>query len=346
MAMSHATDLEREIEPARSGRDKRAMNTRASALFIHLCTSAAAVAGLNGCLDDSWMGTTSLEVGSDADLNAVVHVFDDYADAHRYSHIAVGSGGTVVAWGWDDEERFVERSSVGEADLRAVHVTWTGSWWVVGDEGTVAVSDDNGLSWTTIDIGTTADLYAITGYGEHGHVVVGDEVVFLQADDGSWSEKAAPGGSWGRLRSIDYHGDLYYAVGLGGAVWAADDPSERWSHETVGGGADLFDICVYYVNEHGGSSLVNVVGADGTMLLGERGDWTKVDTGLSVDLINCDNEGVLAADGRVFEFVGRSGPELEELETFPGARAFVLPYYYDLVVVGDDGTVRLKSKKW
>jgi hypothetical protein len=326
------------------------MKTRASVLVI-LCMSAAVVSLDGCCLGDDWGNTEPIDLGTDADLNAVVAAYDDYSNDRVYSHVAVGWGGTVVGWGWEGESTFVQRSSAGEAELRAIRITPSG-WWVVGDEGTVAVSEDRGLTWTPVDLGTTADLYGISGFSDEveisvikqGLVVVGDDVVFVQSLDGIWSEISPPAGSWGQLRAVDNLEGSFYAAGLGGALWSTWDPSGPWTRETSDVDAALFDVCRYFEGERAHASpVIAAVGADGTMLIGGAGEWNRVDTGLSVDLLSCDTQGMLAADGRVFEF--GSEPMLEQVDTFVGARALAFGDYWDVVVVGDDGMAQLKQRR-
>jgi hypothetical protein len=309
-------------------RDALAVHGRALTLAIRLlCSSAAAVAliSLDACcpLDFTpWGPSESLELGTDADLHAVAPLAE-YVDDRNYAYIAVGAGGTVVVWGDD----FVELSSVGELDLRAIWAT-EGSWWVVGDGGIAAVSGDRGLTWTIVELGTTANLRGITSVGSR-LVVVGDDVVRVQSADGIWSEVIAPAGDWGQLRAVYYDGSRVYAVGLGGVIWSAEDPSGEWVAEASGVDTDLFAIDTISYEE------LAVVGAGGTMLVRDAGGWTRATTKVSVDLLDCNGGAVLGAGGEVFE-VGNNH-ELVRMKTFAGARAFSFQSHSDVVVVGEDG---------
>src|SRR5690606_5049450 len=110
--------------------------------------------------------------------------------SRRYRFLAVGDSGTVVAWGHDLSrklEPFVEVFEVGEADLHAVWVAGTQTdptaWWVVGEGGTVAISDNHGRTWNQITLpGGSADLHGISEF-EGRVVIVGDELVLARDFD-------------------------------------------------------------------------------------------------------------------------------------------------------------------
>jgi photosystem II stability/assembly factor-like uncharacterized protein len=185
-------------------------------------------------------------------------------------------------------------------------------------------------------VDTTANLRGITSFGSR-LVVVGDEVVLVQLADGTWAEQLPPEGSWGQLRAVYNHGSRLYAVGLGGVIWSAEDPNGEWLAEPSGVEVDLFDVGPL-------GEIVGVVGAEGTLLVGGECGWTRVETGLSRDLINHEHYGVLAADGEVFE-VGENY-ELRPIDRIPGALALSyhgFNFYDDLVVVGEGGEAALTS---
>jgi hypothetical protein len=321
------------------------MHARALTLALRLLYSSAAAVGLSGCgcglFYEPWGDAESIELGTSADLHAMAEFSDDGGYGPNY--VAVGAGGTVVAWRPEYTstgfETIAELSSVGEADLRAIWVDQS-AWWVVGDGGIVAVSGDLGMTWTIVDLGTTANLHGIIRVGSR-LVVVGDDVVFVQGSDGTWSEILAPEGNWGQLRAVHSQDSQVYAVGRAGVIWSTEDPSGEWVAEQSGVDADLFDIDFYSDYLSGGGSSAVVVGADGTLLMGGAGDWTRVETHMSTDLIGCDGEGVLAADGRVFE-IGENR-KLVQVDTFAGAQALVYRSYSGVTVVGADGMAGEKN---
>lgn len=322
------------------------MTTRAPALALCLLATAS-LATLTACrdCDVGWheLKTASLEI--DAELEAVVGpgVRFDGDENRQYENLAVGTNGTVVAWGsefhYDVTELFVEVFEIGAADLHAV-VVREGSWWVVGDDGMMAVSADNGRKWAIVNLGITADLRAIVDTGL-GLVAVGEDVIVVQAADGTWTSAPAPVGGWGSLRGAYHEGTRVYAVGLAGVIWSATDPSGVWEAQDVGVDADLFAIGKLYSSSHGEPDLIAVVGADGTFLTHRPGSgWTTMDIGTHEDLVGYSDGATLGAEGTVFE-VDEDGA-VTIVGNFVGVSALrVDPNWGDIVTLGDGGWVRI-----
>jgi hypothetical protein len=300
------------------------MSTRALTLAMSLLGAAAvsvALPATSGCSLPRECGgvpeTRPIELGVSVDLHAVAAT-----QKGDYEYVAVGAEGTVVAWGGSG----VQVSTVGTVDLRGVAAT-SDSWWVVGDAGTVAVSGDQGQTWILVTVPTTADLRAVIRFGSQV-VVVGDEVLLVQAADGMWIEMAAPDGSWGQLRALYHQAGRLYTVGLGGVIWSTVDAHE-WIAESSGTEADLFAIGGY----SSGSSFA-AVGAAGTILVRKLDGWERIDNDESVDLVASDHGYYLGADGALLSF--DSDGKLSQSDTFPaGARALV--YDGGILAVGDSG---------
>lgn len=311
-------------------------------LAIHLLSTACAAVAVGtltgcpfifGCGDDTgWQAQQPIELGVDADLEAVVRL--DESEGDRYwTNLAVGSGGTVVAWGedlGDTVEPFVERFVVGGSALRSAAVNGL-AWWVVGDGGMLAMSESRGQSWATIDLGLTANFHAIVNHLDK-LVVVGDELVVAQDPSGNWVEVPAPSGSWGQLRGLYSDGTRLYAVGLAGVVWSSVDPLGEWIAEEVGVDVDLFGVSVH----DGETTQILIAGAQGTAIVGASGaGWATLATGTTVDLIDASASTLLGADGvvRELEYAG----DVTVVGTFAGARALRHESYGDLVTVGEAG---------
>lgn len=322
------------------------MHGRGLTLALRLLTSACAGVALGtmtgcpfifGCPDNTgWQEQELIDVGVDVDLLHVTEL-DDQVDDRGWLKLAVGVEGTIVAWGDDwsgaENRRFAEVSKFGDATLRGAVAVDSG-WWVVGDGGTMAVSQDRGASWTAIDSGTTASLYAIAPHGA-GLVAVGDGVVVVQGPDGVWTEVPAPSGDWGQLRALHSDGSRLYAVGLGGAAWSTEDPSGTWVAETVGTSDDLLDVCYDFAS----GDRVLIVGAGGTMLVSTSGGgWSAIDSGVSVDLIACRSGGVLGSDGEVYS-IEHDG-KLSSIGNFGDARSLTHNDFDGVLTVGAGGEVR------
>jgi hypothetical protein len=318
---------------------------RTSLLAVGLFAAIfAGFAGVSGCqyctVTFDPQPSEPIDLGVAVDLHALAYI-GDVEGNREYSHLAAGADGAVLAWGFDyarDVTQFVETSDLGDADLRAVWIDGeeyaSTSWWVVGDAGTVAVSDNRGATWNPITLpGGTADLHGISGFAGRP-VIVGDEVVLVRVADGTWIEPPLPPGGWGQLRGVGSTDERVYAVGLGGAVWSASDPRGQWIAENVGVDVDLFDVS--RLGDPYFSDTVIAVGAEGTVLIGEPSGWSRPDTGVSVDLIDCDNGYALGADGGIYE-IATNGPLMLK-ETIEGARALSQQYYwYAATTVGIGG---------
>jgi hypothetical protein len=331
------------VEIARRFAQNEAVNARALTLAIHLLSTACAAVALGtltgcpfifGCGDETgWQEQQPIALAVDADLEAVVRLSESEGDRY-WSNLAVGSAGTIVAWGetlGDTVEPFVERFVVGGSVLRGVAVSGV-AWWVVGDGGMLAVSETRGQLWSSIDLGLTTNFHAIGGHLDK-LVIVGDEVVVAQDASGNWVEVLAPTGGWGQLRGLFSDGSRLYVVGLAGVVWSSADPLGEWIAEDVGVDVDLFGVNVHY----GSTTQILIAGAQGTAVVGDSSvGWTKLETNTTVDFIDCSESTLLGADGVVTELVYDVG-NLEAVGTFPGARALRHESYGDLVTVGEAG---------
>jgi hypothetical protein len=291
-------------------------------------TTATLAVAVSACVPCTVPSTENevvfVELGLDADLYAMAQP--------QYSalHVAAGADGTIVLWAATARESYVERVDIGDADLRAVLIVedclQTPSWWVVGDAGTVAVSDNEGSTWSVATLGD-ADLHAISVV-DCRPIVVGDELVLVRQADGSWLEPPTPADGWGSLRGIAFDGTRVHVVGLGGVAWSTSDPYGVWMAEATGVESDLLDL------EWVGGDVLVAVGAAGTLLLHDSSGWRMHDSGLSIDLLDTLGGRVLGADGGIYASDFEGALTLED--EYPGALA--LSYSSDGVsVVGEDG---------
>jgi hypothetical protein len=305
-----------------------------------LCAALASLIGTSGCLicTADWNGKP-LDLGIDTDLNAVTSVSFWWDFNRSYEYLAVGDDGTVVFWGHDyvgqDSERFVEVHDLGDTDLRAA--LSSDGWWVVGDDGFIATTDDFAATWNIIalpgggtDILAPPDLHAITALGWQ-IVIVGDAILLVRTEDGTWIEPPTPPGGWGQLRGVGSDNERLYAVGLDGAFWSASDPTGEWIAEAPGNDQDWFDVGAHYPVSGGVNAVV--VGAEGMLLIGHSQRWTRLESEVSVDFIDYDGSYVLAADGSAYRISNDGTALLQSKTTVVGARALI---GID-TIVGDDG---------
>lgn len=294
--------------------------------------AAAALVPLPGCgtgCRDPWAAPASYEIDTEATI------LGDWWDPVDGAQMVVGSGGVVI----QDVGSTARVDRPATVDLRGV--TTTNELVIaVGDGGTVVAAPRGSGEWQTIDLGTTADLHDVTvfesGSGAQFVVVVGEGVMFVRDPETTmWSPVPAPDGKWGALRSVhaDRYGGGITAVGHGGAIWTANDPTGTWRREDSGTTEDL-TIVRYDV----------VGGTNGTLLRADdEGLWKKFDLGTTSDVVDVF-PAVLTADGEVFEF--------ERYEDSPGGRIYALGpglrvllsdggSEFGLVALGEPGKHRL-----
>lgn len=302
-----------------------------------IVTSLAGLASLGCQPAEGWQGPDSVDLGISADLHAVAWV-SRAPDSDGY--LAVGAAGAVVLWEayprWN-ERRLVRARSVGDADLRALGFLGDG-WLVVGDRGTAAHSLDEGLTWTILELGVDADLHAV--FSVQGRtMILGDEVVLLEQEDGSLAELAPPEVGWGLLRDGINHGQTYL-VGHDGVVWSSSDalePSVPWIAEPTGTSMNLLAVGPSLWDVEWDALSVAAVGEGGTLLLRNVYDgWMQLDTYTSVDFVDYENSTVLTAEGELIRIA--TPGELTSWDLVPGARGLAsLPDGLGFAVVGSAG---------
>lgn len=323
------------------------MSRRASAplVALGLATGLTLVAAAPGCtvvctgdLPDST--PVPVELGVDVDLHAVVDL-SLWIGERNYNALAIGEAGTVVIWGHDYSGKgsvpIVDVFEVGDAALRGAWVD-DGSWWVVGDGGTLMASHSRGASWDSVDLQTSADIHAITGFAERP-IVVGDELVALRTVDGTWAQPAPPPEGWGSLRDVFVDEGVVYAVGLGGVVRSSSDPLGEgvgeWLVEDSGLGEDLLALG-RIGNIYDEDPKIVALGASGAMTLRDTQGWTPTPSGVSVDILDLSGDRAIGAGGELYE-VASDGLSL--VDTIPDARALSRDTYgWSMMYVGIDGS--------
>ena len=306
------------------------------AVFGFVCAPACTVT----CTGiDSSQTSIPVELGVDVDLHDLIRV-RTWIGEREYAYLSVGSGGTAVVWGTDRSGKtpvsFAETFELGDADLRAAWST-DSSWWVVGDAGTLMVTNNLGQRWESVELGTDADLHGITGLNARP-IVVGDDFVAVRAPEGTWSEPPPPPEGWGQLRAVYSADGRVYAVGLGGVIWSTEDPGGDWSAEASGVESDLFAVGRLGEQYSSEGVEVGVAGAEGTLLVREdAGTWSLLPTELSVDLIDLDAQALLDAEGNIYTVSANRNYELNLVDSLPGARALTNESYYGWATVGEDG---------
>ncbi|MCC5839090.1 MAG: hypothetical protein JJT96_03115 [Opitutales bacterium] len=142
-----------------------------------------------------------------------------------------------------------------------------GAWTIaVGDDGRIARSSNGGLTWSSVDSGTTEDLYDIVFVAASNRfVALGDNgLVLVSLTEGTtWTQSSVSGNPSLRGLAVNREGNRFVAVGLGGRIFSSPD-ALNWVDATPPGfSRDLADVV--WVPGLGDGRFV-AVGATGAVL--------------------------------------------------------------------------------
>jgi hypothetical protein len=167
------------------------------------------------------------------------------------------------------------------AALQAVNAFGDTGVVVAGQGGKVAVSTDGGATWRQLPAAalTTSTLTGVAfSDAEHG-VVVGQDGTILtgapdDADGFTWAAASLDGAPADlKLRDVAMSGTMGFAVGDGGMILATDDAGATWTRQNAPTAADLTAVAI-----SGDGAVAAAVGAQGTLLVRQRGRWEARDT--------------------------------------------------------------------
>jgi len=268
---------------------------------LQLClafASAAAIAGAPACdpCHGGW-STRPYELPAaldEATLRDAISVFS----ADGVTSWIVGDHGVLARLDGDDAPTNLPRPI--STDLRGIAVA-DGQLVVVGLGGALVVGDLEGISWTPIDLGTTADLFHVTILRTRSGTVlvaVGDEVMYRRdAPTGAWRPVPAPEGGWGRLRGtqVDIDGSVF-AIGLGGVLWSAPDLAGPWTRVELGITADLTTL------GPSGTDAPLIGGSDGTLLGRDSEGWRPLASPFTGDVADISSRYILTAPGEIYSY--------------------------------------------
>lgn len=146
------------------------------------------------------------------------------------------------------------------ANLNGNAAAYGNSLWVaVGAGGLIATSSD-GTTWTKRTSGTTSDFTAVA-YGNSVWVAVTNAgTIYTSSDGTSWSAASSPGFSSAVIFDVAYGMSsdgttpIFVAVGQGGRIRYATDPTGTWSAASAPG----FGTSIVYGVFYGGGNWVAV----------------------------------------------------------------------------------------
>jgi photosystem II stability/assembly factor-like uncharacterized protein len=159
--------------------------------------------------------------------------------------VAVGAGGTIVQSA-DNGEHWVVRR-LGDATLHAVWGPGDDRLYVLGNYGTVYFSQDRGRNFALLNVGTDADLYAMSGRGKDFYIGGADGQLIHSADAGaSWqTQHLAPVVGKKKKDVGTFYGpddivgvavgtsDRVVAIANYGGVYVSDDRGGSWRQRRI-----------------------------------------------------------------------------------------------------------------
>lgn len=264
-------------------------------LWLGLC-GAAAIAGAPACdpCHGGW-STRPYELPAALDEATLRHATTVFSTNGVTSWL-VGDHGVLVRIVDDEIPTNLPRPI--STDLRGIVVS-DDQLVVVGLGGTLVVGDLEGIHWTPIALGTTADLFHVTSLQTRTGTVlvaVGDEVMYTRdTPAGAWRPVPAPEGGWGRLRGtgVDIDGSVF-AIGLGGALWSAPDLAGPWTRIELGVTADLTTLAPPDAE----APLIG--GSDGTLLARDSEGWRPLARTFTGDVADISSRYILTAPGEIY----------------------------------------------
>lgn len=174
-------------------------------------------------------------------------------------------------WLSENGEAWAPKWIDNEETPQAVTCDPRGVFWVVGGFSNIVSSSDKGNSWNSLSLDEDSHYTSIQFIDTDTAYVTGEFGVVVQTTDG--------GQSWDTLEPLPdefYPHAAYFkdanngwVVGLNGTIWHTKDGADTWQRETTPTASPLYGI------EPVDDGLL-VVGGNGTVLLGQHGEWRIV----------------------------------------------------------------------
>ncbi len=164
----------------------------------------------------------------------------------------------------------VTNTGFGLRNVRGVAVVDADTFLAVGDQGSIAITDDAGATWTQRASGTTEDLWDVDVTSEGIAIAVGAGGTILRSSDGGWSW-ATRSSTGADLRRVDARsGAPVIAVGLSGTIRRSADAGVTWTTPAGPTAGPLDSVAV-------ASDLVMYAAHTGTLVTSRDGGltWTS-----------------------------------------------------------------------
>jgi photosystem II stability/assembly factor-like uncharacterized protein len=178
-----------------------------------------------------------------------------------------------------------------------------GKWRVVGNNGLIRESTDNGQTWQPMQSPTSVRMYGVATLDNNRSYAVGDAGVILNYDGNNWVQQntGVAARFWDVAVDKTAPTPTAYAVGSGGTIFKLD--STTWSPQNSGVSGGLFGTTAL------GNNVVYAVGGltQGLILKTTNGGltWNTVLNGVDVSFRSvsgiADTAWACAFDGIIYE---------------------------------------------
>ncbi len=174
---------------------------------------------------------------------------------------AVGESGTIIHS--NDGLNWYQQTSGVFTHLNAVYFDEAGRvGWVVGNDGVIIKTEDNGITWYPLQSGTLLNLYDVHFIDRDLGWAVGELGVIIHTDDGgnTWAKQESdPANLYENLYGVHVHSKILgWAVGDNGTILRWN--GLRWERQRTITGNNLYGL--YFVSLSTGWA----VGEDGIIL--------------------------------------------------------------------------------
>ncbi|HMB71484.1 MAG TPA: T9SS type A sorting domain-containing protein [bacterium] len=163
------------------------------------------------------------------------------------------------------------------AVIRAIQHTSFSTRYIVGDGGTVFVSNSTRTAWTPVDVGTSANLLGVHEPSQ-GQVWIGGAVGTVRLKSGStWNDRDVPNTSESVVLFTG-GSTTSYAAGSNGTIFRTSNSGVSWTEQASGTTAHLRD--------GDGGTTAYCVGDGGTILktTNTGATWAALSSGTTLNL--------------------------------------------------------------
>jgi len=221
--------------------------------------------------------------------------FDGYCSPRKGVHWGVGGLGTVYVSTLEENRDY---KILGLDAMESFYGVWfnaSGSGWVVGEDGLIFHSTDNGYSWVQQQSGTEDTLKAITCLDSKNCWILGDNVFLRTRDAGEkWSELEEVNADQLDFVNLndgwasDYH--HLYRTRDSGTTWTKLNEEEKANNDA----ADLFQSIEFINKKIGWAAGEGKVGytSDG----GKSWKITKIEDSNFVGIASADKKKATAVN--------------------------------------------------